>query len=276
MGVSNKRRSGLSGWLPPLVEQALRPYLGRGVYYRGNYPDWQSARLRSIGYDDAAIAQKTLASARKVKAGEARFERDSVLFDEPSYPFAVLATLLRAAAEAGGQLAVLDFGGSLGSSYFQCLPFLAVIKSLQWGIVEQPHLVACGRAELEDGNLRFFDSIAVCEQSIRPNVALLSGVLQYVPDPCAILKELASCGIRYFVIDRTPFSALTVDKITVQYVPKSIYAASYPCRVFSRSTFLAHLPDDCEVLAEFDSDDGSAKVGVTSFTYGGMVLRRRD
>src|SRR5690606_1701818 len=106
------------------------------------------------------------------------FERDSMLFDEVHHSFPVLAGLLRAAAENAGSLSVLDFGGSLGSSYYQCKDFLAVIRELQWSVVEQEHFVRAGREEFSTDRLNFFYSIAECVESAAPNVALLSGVLQ--------------------------------------------------------------------------------------------------
>ena len=42
----------------------------------------------------------------KIKAGEAAFDRDSVLFAEVQHSFPVLAGLLRAAVESGNQLNV--------------------------------------------------------------------------------------------------------------------------------------------------------------------------
>ena len=72
-----------------------------------------------------------------MKRGEAVYERDSVIFDHIEYSFPVLCGLLRAAVEDDGKLNVLDFGGSLGSSYYQKKGFLAVCKHLRWSIIEQ-------------------------------------------------------------------------------------------------------------------------------------------
>jgi hypothetical protein len=56
----------------------------------------------------------------KVKNGDAPYARDAVVFDELVYPFPVLAGLLRARATNKNRLIVLDVGGSLRTTYYQC------------------------------------------------------------------------------------------------------------------------------------------------------------
>src|SRR5690349_12566766 len=111
-------------WLPPILYERLKPIVKRGVYFSGSYPDWEHANAHATGYDSAPILEHVKRSALKVKNGEAAFERDSVAFVETQYSFPVLAALLRAGTEDHGRLSVLDFGGSLGSSYFQCIHFV--------------------------------------------------------------------------------------------------------------------------------------------------------
>jgi putative methyltransferase (TIGR04325 family) len=55
----------------------------------------------------------------KVRCGEAVFGRNSVLFDEIQYSWPVTAALMWAAARNNRNPHIIDFGGSLGNSYFQ-------------------------------------------------------------------------------------------------------------------------------------------------------------
>lgn len=261
-------------WLPPVLLEHLKPLTGRSIYFSGNYPAWETASAQATGYDSDLILERVRQAMLKVKSGAAVFERDSVLFDEVQHSFPVLAALMRAAAENGDQLSVLDFGGSLGSSYFQSRGFLSVLKDLRWSVVEQPNFVRCGQQHFETAQLHFFYTIAECVAYSTPNVALLSSVLQYVPEPYPVLSELAGAGVRYIVIDRTPFSELAEDRITVQHVPPSIYPASYPCRIFGRRPFLGRFHGGYEVIAQFDSSDGSATASGLEFTFGGVILRK--
>ena len=261
-------------WLSPALIERLKPFLGAGIYFSGDYADWETASAHASGYDSVSILEQVEQAMLKVKVGEAVFERDSVLFDEVQHSFPVAAGLLRAAAENGNQLAVLDFGGSLGSSYFQCREFLSVLPSLKWGVVEQEHFVRCGQRSFETAQLRFFYTIAECLQQAAPNVALLSSVLQYLPQPYHVLDELMNSRVSYIVIDRTPFSDHETNFITVQHVPPSIYVASYPCWVFGKQLFLDKFRGRYKVIAHFDSSDGNAIAKGREFTFGGMILRQ--
>lgn len=274
--MSSKIINFVSHWLPPLFVESLKPFLGRAVYYKGRYADWADARAHSTGYDAELILEKVRDAQMKVKAGEAAFERDSVLFDRIHHSFPVLAALQYAALWDSGRLSVLDYGGALGSSYFQCLPFLGDLKVLQWSVVEQANFVRCGKHYFTDNRLAFFDTIADCLATTRPNAALLSSVLQYLPEPYAVLDELMQHRLPVLVVDRTPYSDKDDDFITVQHVPRKIYPASYPCWILNRSRFHSYVAPYYEVLAEFESADGSGRADSTSFTFGGMIFRIRD
>jgi putative methyltransferase (TIGR04325 family) len=269
-------RSIVRRWIPNALQESLRPYLGLSVYYKGDYPDWSAAQKHSNGYDADVILEKVKQSVLRVKCGEFAFERDSVLFHRIQFSFPVFAGLLLAAGSKSRTLSVLDYGGSLGTSYFQCRPFFSGLGRVAWGIVEQLQFVRCGNEVVADKNLQFFESIEACVKKIRPNVALLSGVLQYVADPFRVLKEIVGYDVPVIVIDRTPYSDLSEHHITVQHVPPRIYPANYPCWIFSRSRFLERLPEAYEIMAEFDGRDGCGKAGRIRFTFGGMILRKRD
>ena len=142
--------------LPPLlVRQLRRAPPDRGmIRFTGDHPDWGAALSESTGYDAPVILERTRDALRKVRDGEVAFERDSVVFAEQDYQFPLLACLLRAALESRGELNVLDFGGSLGSSYFQCRSFLPPLARLRWNIVEQAKHVECGRREFANEQLK--------------------------------------------------------------------------------------------------------------------------
>jgi putative methyltransferase (TIGR04325 family) len=262
-------------WLPPALVEHLKPLFRYGVYFSGSYDDWESASKSATGYNSELILEKVKHATLEVIAGKAAFERDSVLFNEVQHSFPVLAALLRASTENKGQLSILDFGGSLGSSYFQCRSFLSVLSSLSWNVVEQPHFVRCGRKCIESEQLKFFFSIDEVLQENKPNVALLSSVLQYIPEPYSILSELIQNKINYLIIDRTPFSDELYDAITVQHVPSSIYPASYACRIFSKKAVMTYFSSQYEIVAEFQSNDSNAMARNLKFAFGGMILRRR-
>jgi putative methyltransferase (TIGR04325 family) len=236
------------------------------------FADWQAAQDASTGYSQGSILERVASATDEVVAGRAAFERDAVTFDRVEYRWPVAAALLWAATRHDGRLRVLDFGGSLGSSYRQQERLLRGVD-VQWGVVEQPGFVEAGRA-YEDGRLRFFETIEACCAELQPTVALLSGVLQYLPSPHAILDQVSRSGIEILVIDRTPFTDRADDLPTVQEVPPTIYPASYPAWLLSRERLLAGLAG-WELLDEFPSFEPSLTTkGGVPFSWHGMLLAR--
>lgn len=221
----------------------------------GDYRSWGEAMAASTGYDSDIILEKTRVALLKVKNGEAAYERDSVLFDEIQYNWPLLACLMWVAAKSGGRLNVLDFGGSLGSSYFQNRAFISQLSDIRWNIVEQPKYVETGRKWFEDGRLKFYLRVEDCLGETQPNVVILSSVLQYLEHPYDKLRELLGLRCDHIIIDRTPFSDGPIDRLYVQNVPPSIYHASYPSWVFSMQRFRSHLSDEWKIVAEFESLD---------------------
>lgn len=226
------------------------------IVFIGDYPSWEAACRASAGYDAEVILQRTRDAVLKVKRGEAVYERDSVLFDQPQHAFPVLAGLLRAAVASAGRLCVLDFGGALGSSYFQCRSFLQPVRHLEWLVIEQPAHVACGRQDFQSEELRFYETIESALSRHRPNVLLLSSVLQYLPEPYAMLEQLLNVGAGHVILDRTPFLRRERERLTVQHVPASIYSASYPAWFFSERKFREAVAGrGYRLLAEFPALD---------------------
>jgi len=246
--------------IPPSVLQryyALNYKLGINSGLSRDFQTWEKAVRNSTGYDSKVILEKTRSALLKVKRGEAVYERDSVLFDTVQYDWPLLSGLMLAAAQTKGTLNVLDFGGSLGSTYFQNRKFLCSLQDIRWNIVEQVNYVEEGRKYFEDDELKFYSSIEDCLAVTRPNVVLLSSVLQYLEHPYDVLSQiinlLKSC---FIIINRTPFWEGHFDKICVQRVNRNIYQASYPMRVFSLDLF-SQVLSELEIIEKFPSfDDG--------------------
>ena len=261
--------------MPPLVLRALRRQGRKGLRFSDGYGTWDEARAASTGYDLPSILEKTAQASLKVKRGEAASERDSVLLDEIEYTWPALAGLMWVAARNGGRLGVLDFGGSLGTSYFQNRKFLDPL-SVRWSIVEQAHFVAAGRRDFEDERLRFYDSVDDAVAAGRPDAVLLGGVLQYLEHPYALLERLAAIPPELMILDRMPFSDLDDDRISVQHVPAEIYRASYPSHVFSLRKFREWVASQGWTVMElYDCAEGSMRTDSgLEFRFIGALLRR--
>ena len=249
---------------PPVVWKRLQGFRGkRSLFFEGDYPSWQSAMDVTGGYDAPAILMQVRKAISRVVSGEAVFERDSVCFDHEEYRWPTLACLLRVATENGGRLRVLDFGGSLGSFYFQHRKHFSALKQVRWSVVEQSHYVDCGRKDFQNDVLRFYATIEECMADGPVDVILCSSVLQYLENPYEILSNLVRVGVQYILIDRTPFIVGDNDRLTVQHVPPSIYPASYPAWFFSEQRFLNEVKRlGLRVEDRFPADDN---VGIGEF-----------
>jgi putative methyltransferase (TIGR04325 family) len=256
-------------FIPPIFLNWFWRFKNESPYgYFGNYTSWEEAKNDSAGYDSDIILNKVKESLLQVKEGKAVYERDSVLFDHIEYSFPVLAALLRVAVKKQGTLNVLDFGGALGTSYFQSKYFLSVVDNLRWNIVEQKKFVDCGRAYFTDSSLQFFDSIDHCLENTRPNVIFISGSVQYLENPYVFLENLLNYKFSYIIIDRIAFTLNNRDLLTVQKVQPDIYSASYPAWFFAEDKFRRIFSSHYELICDFDSmDEGNIPSKFKGFFY---------
>lgn len=243
------------------------------VSFSGDYASWDDARRAATGYEAAEILCRVRDSLLKVKRGEAIHEQDSILYDTVRYSWPLLAGLLWVASRSGNRLNLVDYGGSLGSSYYQNRTFLEHLDEVRWGIVEQPHFVACGKEHFEDEQLKFFLSLDHCRAEQGPTTILLSSVLPYLEKPYDFLSEVISQRFLYILIDRTPFLPWGGDRVTVQHVPSAIYPASYPAWFFNKEKFRSFFSPHYEIIAEFDSFE-SFSLGALQTQNKGFILKR--
>lgn len=261
---------------PALVRLARRSSADR-LRWAGHPLDWQAAVLASSGYAASDILARVSQATEQVVSGGACFERDSVAFYRPEYPFPLVTALLDEAVRHRGKLDVVDFGGSLGSAYWQCRPMLESLLQLRWHVVEQAHFVDTGRQRFSSDQLRFYGSLSEACANASPSVALASSVLQYLPDPYDVLEKLAATGATTLVIDRTPVSDLATDRLCIQHVPPSIYSASYPCWIFSRQNLMERLEKHWSLRAEFPCAEGAVRTDDgAAFSFVGLIMRRKS
>lgn len=267
-------RAWIKQYVPPALLPPLRRIASEGVWFTGQYATWPEASACAEGYDSDSILERVSQATEKVAVGEAACERDSFLFSRMIFPFPILSVLLRAAIEGGGRLSVLDFGGSLGSTFRQCAPFLEGVQ-VDWRVVEQPHFVERGKARFETEALRFFPSIEEAVAAGPVDVILLSSVLQYLERPMEILGRLEAVPSRFLLMDRTPFSDRKDDFLVVQHVSPRLYPASYPCWVFSRERMLDYFSRRWGRPEEFETEEGQVRGGRTPIVFRGCFIQRR-
>lgn len=219
----------------------------------GDYSSWAEVSSQCRGYASSSIADRVIESTRKVCSGEFKYERDSILFHEIERSWPLVTALVRCEYE-NSRLNVLDFGGSLGSSFRQCADLLD-LNITRWSVVEQDSFVKAGQLEFQTEHLKFYSSIDECLSSQSVNFVLASSVLEYLENPSLFLKQFVSAKPKYIVLDRIPISDSNRNILTKQIVPRQIYDAEYPCWFFSREF----------VLSFFDSSEFDLIIDTPSF-----------
>ena len=258
------------------VQYLKRCYL-RTKYYRygwhGNYSLWAIAKSQCNGYDAAGILEKVKAATLKVKNGEAVYERDAMLFDKIEYSWPLLANLLWIAGRQDNSLSVLDFGGSLGTSYFQNRSYLSHLKKITWSIVEQPNYVQAGKLNIAGGGLDFFENV---ETAInikgQHDILLLSCVLPYVEKPFELIEGLIAKKISYIIVENTYFNTGPANRLTIQKVPPVYYDASYPAWFLDYDSVVKTFTARYDMIAEYMNDQILYLEG-EKITYRGFIMQ---
>ena len=264
-------RSFLKECTPPIILHAIRRMRSTNLHFEGNYESWEKASANCSGYNAENILQKVLDATLQVKLGKAAFERDSVLFDEIEYDWPIISGLMWVAARNHGKLNVLDFGGALGSSYFQSREFLKDLPEVRWNVVEQLHYVQAGQDNIQDECLRFYPTIDAYLSENIPCVALLSSVLEYLPDPILILNKIFDAGVDVLIINRSLFALNGLEKIVIQNVSSKIFEASMPCRMLSEELIINTCKlNNMNLMASFPSIGGKTQ----NYQYKGLIFIR--
>ncbi|MBL1418943.1 MAG: methyltransferase, TIGR04325 family [Alphaproteobacteria bacterium] len=260
----------LKSCIPPIILTFIQGLKKDKYGWKGNYADWQSAKDASQGYDQDEIFSKVKASILKVKNGEAVYERDSVIFDKIQYSWPFLAGLMFAATKVGN-LRVLDFGGSLGSSYFQNQKFFDKFDNVSWNIVEQEHFVKSGKQEFENDELHFYYDVDTCVKQQKTEILALSSVMQYLEKPYEMLDSILIHDFKFILVDRTPFSTQSRDVIKLQIVNPQIYNASYPCWLFETQKFNDYfVSKGYELIEEYDALGGQTQ----DYVFKGSIWKK--
>ena len=258
--------------IPPILFNHLKRLKPRKHGWFGNFKSWEDAAKLCTGFDSKIVLEKVSASLKQVRDGHAVYERDSVLFNEIHYSWPLTAALMWIAAQSDGELAIVDFGGSLGSTYYQNKLFLSSLKKVTWNIVEQRQFVDHGKLKFQNESLRFFNSLESCLQDEKVDAILLSCVIQYLQNPHKCLDEILSKKIKFIVIDRMALLASGKDRLTVQKVPPFIYPASYPCWFLNKEGFYSKITKDYTIVARFNALD---RADIRDSVYEGCIAVRK-
>jgi putative methyltransferase (TIGR04325 family) len=218
------------------VFKFLRSIIYFYKYYSGPYRSWIIAQRKSIGYNDSNIISKVRKSALIAKNSKSKFEIDSIIFSKP-YRNIKFEKILANLAKKKKSIKIIDFGGSLGSTYYRYRDIFSSQKKVKWSIIEQKAFVEIGKKEFKDKNLDFYYNL---EEFINKNINkqidifLLSSSLQYIKNYKKIINKVNKLNVNYVIILKTPMKLSKKNEIYVEKVPEQIYGTSYSSWVFSK------------------------------------------
>ena len=268
-----------------LIKELAPPVIGTLRYFslkygwKGNFESFEKAQQKCSGYDENHILNKIIETTGKVRDGKAAYERDGIIYDEVQVNHNLLSVLLLVAGRSDNKLTIIDFGGSLGTSYYQNIKYLSHLKELRWCIIEQPTYVAEGKKSFENEHVKFYYSLEECyAENENPNLILISSALQYIKNPYDLLNHIQSFNAPYFMLDLVGFNDSDKDRITIQNVPPVFYGieASYPCTFFSKPKLEAQLSKNYEKEFEFVSEFQKYYINFKPFRYEGSFWKNKS
>jgi putative methyltransferase (TIGR04325 family) len=224
-----------------------------GNKFKHGYSSWDEAQANCSGYDAQSITDTVVSASRAVRDGKAAYERDGVLFDKIEYSWPLLAALM-GTPRKGNELRVLDWGGSLGSTYRQNkeLFFLAGLD-VQWTVIEQSHFVEIGLKEFQTKELTF---VANADDFSGKgfDVVLFASSICYLENPSVAIQQAVGLNPSRLIFDRTPESKSKKDLIGVQKVGSGIFKASFPVRSFASGSLQKMIGAKYSPVADWVSD----------------------
>jgi putative methyltransferase (TIGR04325 family) len=263
--------------LAPPILHSLRWYSFK-YGWKGHYKTYEEAKQKCKGYDEDHILNRIIETTHKVKNEEVAYERDGILYDTVQMNFPLLKTLLYIASKNNNELTLIDFGGSLGTTYYQNYPYLKHLKKIKWCIIEQPKFVEAGKKHFENEHIKFYGSIQECMAENDPQLFLICSVLQYIEKPYQLLDEVVNTKIPYIMLDYVGYNNRNSDRITIQHVPPVFYGieASYPCYFFNRAKIQDKLCERYEKEHDFISTDEKFYIQFKPFKYEGTLWKLRS
>lgn len=246
--------------------------------WKGFYKSYDEAKKKCKGYDEEHILNRIIETTMQVKNKEIAYERDGIAYDTVQMNFPMLKTLLYIASKNDNELTLIDFGGSLGTTYYQNYPYLQHLKKLRWCIIEQPSYVAAGREHFENEHIKFYGSIEECLAENKPQLFMICSALQYMEKPYQLLDEIKQTKIPYLLLDFIGYNNRKSDRITIQHVPPAFYGveASYPCYFFCRAKIEDKLCESYEKKYDFISAPEKYYVQLKPFRYEGALWELRQ
>lgn len=223
---------------------------------------WEDAELQTSGYEEEGLI-KALYDVNKKSSlydhKNSNLEISEQAFINSSRDLELNFALMRVISEIKKQnISVADVGGGNGYMSFSAKKIIPW-KNWNWTVYESSSIVNFYK------EFNVLDSLTwkVNKSQFGINkfdIGLLSCVLQYIPNPWEVLKNLALSS-KYLIIMRLPLINSKKDIFARQIFSEGVYHeanASFPVSFFSKSCFYNELEKHGEIIYSWNT--GSEKV----------------
>jgi putative methyltransferase (TIGR04325 family) len=269
---------------PPILAKLYARVRGTRGETTRIYSSFQEA-LRDCGkgYEADELAGVILA---KTVVFKERLEAASAATLSATEAFGILsvAHVLTHLEGAPGEIRVIDLGGACGAHYFAFKKFFGSRVRFKWTVVETPTM--CRYADrIKNEELSFSDNLGdALLRGGTPTLVHVSGVLQFLEHPYAMLDKVVKSRAPYLFFNRMALTAKAEDLITVHRsklssngigpLPAGIEDKDvrYPYVVLAQSKFESFL-GAYEKVVEFDEQSGISPVNNEPVHGGGVLLR---
>jgi putative methyltransferase (TIGR04325 family) len=230
----------LSRVIPAPILFLFRGLLSPVVGYRVA-SSWDDACRKSSGYRSSRTIAKSLRLNKLQKSDEC--------FLEPR-ELQVASAFLEAVScrKSTDRIRVIDFGGGSGN-YLYAIQRIAPSLDLDWIVLETPEF--CNQITQEHRsipNLSWVDSID--DLSGKFDIALLSGVLQYLQSPFELLTSAIQLA-EFVILNRLPLSDAQIGRVCIQRPGLFESHGSYPVRILSEQEVLGFLDSKGAIISRW-------------------------
>ena len=147
-------------------------------------------------------------------------------------PFFWLSNLLREGS------VVIDFGGSIGLSYYSYVRRRKLPAGAKWIVVELPHLAAVGQKVALRENAAQLEFVTDLATTPACDILLCAGTLQYIDESVASVLQNLRALPQHLLLNKLPLS-----KGQPYWTLQNFGPAISPYRVFNEKEFLDSLQD---------------------------------
>jgi len=258
----------LNEFLPPIIKKYIN---SRKWKFEGNYKSWAEALNNCNGYDSFQVV-KGMKERHEVwiksyqELNKQTSYLDLISRNILSYFFYPIIELDKTIIN------VLDIGGAAGGHFSIVRDNLPTGKTLNWTINETQTAVNEFSKSFPQSGLTFNSNIKDLYAS-NYDIIYMSGTLQDLESPYSIFESIKIISHKYLIITRLPLIDSNNDYLTIQHVPKSYYAGSYPSWFFSSQKFVSFLDANYRIIQKWEIESESVVLNGVEVFYKGYLLK---